>query len=181
MKTKELNPQALYWASFNRFELRLPGQCVIDCSHSGQCDDDVEAWIDRVRKQIASDDFPNKPTPELIREELREYGAWDDEELANDEQNFRRIVWLAAGSISDDDTPDCSDPINGDLPLEHVAEYDGAAQWCAERGLKGECGDALPPGMATDGALKYISADPEAFQRRVREFAYALSMRNVNL
>jgi len=62
------------------------------------------------------------------------------------------------------------------LPLEHVAEYDSAARWCAMRGIKGKIGDRLPDLMSPDGALKYISADPEAFQERIRQFAYAQAM-----
>ncbi len=66
--------------------------------------------------------------------------------------------------------------MNAQLPLEHCAEYDAAADWCAARGLTGALGDSLPANMATDGALRWINADPEAFQERVRQFAYARSM-----
>lgn len=62
------------------------------------------------------------------------------------------------------------------LPIELCAEYDAAAEWCAKRGLKGSIGDALPLNMDSDGALCCINADPEAFQERVRQFAYALAM-----
>lgn len=110
MKT-EIDPNALYWASFNRFEMRLPAQCVIDCSHSGKCDDDVDAWVDRIRQRIETDNFPNKPTPDKIRDELSEFGAWDDEELKDDAQNFKRIVWLAACNIAEGDALDCSEPV----------------------------------------------------------------------
>jgi hypothetical protein len=111
MTTLEIDPSKLYWASFNRFEIRLPGQCVIDCSHSGQCDEDVESWVERIKAQIESDSFLLKPLPNLIRAELKEYGAWSADELTNDEQNFRRLIWIAAGNISDDDAPDCSEPV----------------------------------------------------------------------
>lgn len=62
------------------------------------------------------------------------------------------------------------------LPLEHATEYDAAALWCAKRGYKGNYASPLPPNMASDGALRYIQADPEAFQQRVREMAYGLAM-----
>lgn len=62
------------------------------------------------------------------------------------------------------------------LPLEHCAEYDAAAEYLAQRGLAGDIGDPLPPNMASSGALKWIQADPEAFQERVRQCAYARSM-----
>lgn len=67
-------------------------------------------------------------------------------------------------------------PLGEPLPLEYCQEYDGAAKWCAERSLKGNIGDPLPDAMAIDGALAYIQADPESFQERVRQCAYALAM-----
>lgn len=112
MKTTDLNPAALYWASFNRFEMRLSGEAALACSHSGQCDDDVTHWAPIVAAQVEADNFPNRPTPDKIRAELAEYGAWDDHELADDEANFRRLVWLAAGNITESDAPDCSEPVS---------------------------------------------------------------------
>jgi hypothetical protein len=107
----ENNPEALYWASFNRFELRVPGQAVTDCSHSGPCDDDVAHWVPIVIAQVEADNFANKPTAKSIRAELKEYGAWDAEELADDEQNWRRLVWIACGNIAEDGDRDCSEPV----------------------------------------------------------------------
>jgi hypothetical protein len=112
MKTISIKPDSLYWASFNRFELRLPGQCVIDCSHSGQCDEDVAHWVSKVRALVESDNFPNRPTTEKIRAELQECGAWDDEELSDEDQNWHRLVWIAANNVAEDDAPDCSEPLN---------------------------------------------------------------------
>lgn len=112
MKTDTIDRDALYWASFNCFELRLSGAAVADCSHSGQCDSDVAHHAPLVAAQVEADNFPNKPTPAKVRAELEEYGAWDDDELADDDANWQRIVWLAAGSIAEDDCPDCSAPVS---------------------------------------------------------------------
>jgi hypothetical protein len=108
---KKLKPKALYWASFNRFEFRMSGQCVMDCSRGGDCEDDTRRWTPIVQQQVEKDNFPNKPTPDKIREELKEYGAWDETELADDEMNWIRLIWCAACNISDDDKPDCSKPV----------------------------------------------------------------------
>jgi hypothetical protein len=112
MKT-ELIPDALYWASFNRLELRLSGACVEACSHSGSCDADVEYWTPIVRAQAEKDALSHywKPTADKIRAELKDSGAWNDDELKDDEQNWRRIVWFAATNIAEEDEPDCSDPV----------------------------------------------------------------------
>lgn len=110
----EINPNALYWASFNRFELRLPGQCVIDCSHSGPCDSDVEYWAGanwEGSKRIARIERPATVTPEALAAELKDYGAWDADELADDDQNWHRLIWIAACNIAEEESPDCSEPV----------------------------------------------------------------------
>ena len=64
-------------------------------SHQGQCDADVLALSNhrKIRAQLERID------PKALRDELREYGAWDDQELADHEQNLQRILWIAAGDI----------------------------------------------------------------------------------
>jgi hypothetical protein len=110
MKT-QIKPHGLYWAAFNRFELRLPGKCVIDCSHQGQFDEDVAHWAPLIKKQVKKDNFINKPTAEKIKEELLDYGAWDDEELQDEDQNWHRLVWIASCNIAEEEKPDCSKPL----------------------------------------------------------------------
>ena len=88
----KIKPNALYWASFNLFEMRIPGQAVLDCAHSGDCEADVRRWAPLIRQQVEADNFPNKPDPDKIRKELEEYGAWDETELADDEMNWIRLV-----------------------------------------------------------------------------------------
>lgn len=97
-------PRARYWASFNGFELRLSGAAVMACHHQGACDSDVASYAPRVER-------PASCTPNALRLELREYGAWDDAELADDAANWQRIIWLAAGMIQDDEKPDSSRPV----------------------------------------------------------------------
>ncbi len=82
-------------ASFNRFQIELPPQAVADCSHSGACDSDVAFWLPKL-PQIAAID------PEKLRAELKEYGAWDAEELADHGANCARILWIAAGNIKEE-------------------------------------------------------------------------------
>ena len=93
---------ALYWASFNRFELRLPGEAVNDIAQSGDNSEAVAHWAPRVVNE-----WPDRATPDAIRAELKEYGAWDDAELADDAANWQRLLWCAAHGIADDETQDC--------------------------------------------------------------------------
>ncbi len=112
MKTTLIdNPTGLYWASFNSFELRLPGQAVMDIHQQGDNMPAVKRWAGKIRAQVKADNFTNKPTPAKIRAELAEYGAWDERELKDDAANWLRIVWCAAHNIAEDDAPDCTEPV----------------------------------------------------------------------
>jgi len=63
--------------------------------HPGQCDSDVSylSQLPTVARQLKKIDAA------LLRDELKEYGAWDSDELADHEQNLQRILWLACGDI----------------------------------------------------------------------------------
>lgn len=86
------------YALFQRFEINVFMRDAQAACHAGPCDDDVEALMNKsyIRRQLA------KIPPDVLAAELREYGAWDDDELADAEQNKRRIVWLAAGDICEE-------------------------------------------------------------------------------
>ncbi len=107
----KIKPAHLYWASFNRFECRVSGQAVLDIARPGSADAAVAAHLPLFLAQIEIDNFPNKPTADKIREELKEYGAWDSDELASDSDNLSRLLWIAAHNIADEEKPDCSKPV----------------------------------------------------------------------
>jgi hypothetical protein len=89
----------MYWTSgCGRIELTMTLAQAQSASHQGQCDEDVRALskVPVIRRQLAKID------PALLREELNGYGAWDEQELADHDQNLQRILWLAAGSIIDE-------------------------------------------------------------------------------
>lgn len=83
-------------ADFERFSISLPDDAVEQCNHSGSCDADVEYWAGQLTR-------PSHLTPEKLRAELKEYGAWDEGELADDAANWHRIIWIAAGRIQDEE------------------------------------------------------------------------------
>jgi hypothetical protein len=86
----------MYWTTGSgRIELQMTKNEAANCAHSGQCDNDVMALSKQRKIQKQLDKIP----PELLAEELKEYGAWDSEELADHEQNKQRILWLAANDI----------------------------------------------------------------------------------
>lgn len=85
------------YAQFERFEIKMTKEQARSASHQGQCDKEVAELLKNpaIRKQL------KKIPDENLAAELKEYGAWDKEELANREDNEARIIWLAAGNIID--------------------------------------------------------------------------------
>ena len=98
-----------YFATFNYFEIELPEDVVKGCYHSGTCDSDIENC--RLLPEVET--ALNRLDPEKLVKELREYGAWDDTELSNHDENLNRIVWIAAGDIQEQDAEWLEDhPLN---------------------------------------------------------------------
>lgn len=93
MKTDKL----WFTSSSGRIELQMTLEQARSASHQGACDDDVDALsrVPEIATQLAAID------PTILRAELREYGAWDGQELADHDQNLQRLLWLAAGDISE--------------------------------------------------------------------------------
>ena len=88
----------MWWTTGSgRIELQLTKAQARGASHSGQCDVDVRELSQHpsIERQLCRLD------PDLVRAELREYGAWEDRELQDHAQNLQRLLWLAAGDIAD--------------------------------------------------------------------------------
>ena len=81
--------------SSGRIELKLSRAQASSGSHQGACDDDI-ADLRRV-PSIASQ--LDKLDVEVLADELRAYGAWSNEELADHDQNLSRVLWIACGDI----------------------------------------------------------------------------------
>jgi len=74
-------------------EIEIPLGLAKTMAHQGDCQADVVAAIEHG----LADQLEGKENE--VRQELREYGAWDDEELEDDDENNMRILWLAANNI----------------------------------------------------------------------------------
>jgi len=87
-----------YPAFFERFTIWLTEEEAKTGAHPGRCDDDIDSMLqqDDIKVQLDTTDA------EDIRKELSEYGAWDKEELSNDEDNRRRILWIACGNVKEE-------------------------------------------------------------------------------
>ena len=84
-------------SSSGRIELKLTMAQAKAASHPGPCDAAVShlSQVPEVCRQLA------KLDPELLASELREWGAFDEDELADHAQNLQRILWLAAADIAE--------------------------------------------------------------------------------
>jgi beta-lactamase class D len=87
-----------FTSSSGRIEIEMTLEQARSASHQGQCDADVAflSTFPKIARQLAKIDA------ETLRKEHKEYGAWDADELADHDQNLRRILWLAAGDIVDE-------------------------------------------------------------------------------
>ena len=88
----------MWWTeSLGRIELQITRRQAESCSHPGRCDDDVAALrkVPAIKRQL------DKLDPKLVAKCLQEYGAWDDEELADHEQNLDRLLWCACCDIAE--------------------------------------------------------------------------------
>lgn len=88
-----------WWSeSLGRIELQIAREDAESASHPGPCDADVARLRDvpYIREQL--DRLP----PALVAECLREYGAWDAEELTDHDANLDRLLWIACGDISEE-------------------------------------------------------------------------------
>lgn len=89
----------MYWTTGSgKIELNITKAQAQSAAHQGRCDNDVKALseVPAIRRQLA------KLDPALVSAELREYGAWDDAERADHEQNLQRILWIAASDIREE-------------------------------------------------------------------------------
>lgn len=73
----------------------MPEDAVNDCHHIGECSHDVDRWQNKIDLSHITD--------EKLKNELEEYGAWDDNELKDRAENEKRIIWLGAGMIQEEE------------------------------------------------------------------------------
>ena len=86
------------WAYiYDGMELNITKKEAQQGYHSGQCDADINALknVPRIKRQL------NKLDPVKLAAALKEYGAWDDNELQDFETNKERILWLTCAEIID--------------------------------------------------------------------------------
>jgi hypothetical protein len=81
-----------------RIELQIPLRDALAIHKPGPANAAVLALSQRptMRDQLS------KIKPNVLRAELREYGAWDDAELKDHAQNQQRLLWIAACDVAEE-------------------------------------------------------------------------------
>lgn len=85
-------------AMFDGFDLVLTMEQARSASRPGDCTADVAALltVPAIRRQL------QKLLDVELRAELQRYGAWSEEELADRAANEARVIWIAAGQITEE-------------------------------------------------------------------------------
>lgn len=94
-----MDDNKIHWCtSSGRIELEIELEDAHFTNHSGDCEQEVKQIMrfPYIKEQLSKIDAA------LLWQELREWGAWSEQELGDHKQNLMRIVWLAAGAISDE-------------------------------------------------------------------------------
>jgi hypothetical protein len=89
-------PNWRHWFSGRSAISRLPQECIDDCSSSGRVDEAVKYWVNRLNFDAPS---------WLLREHLKQYGAWDKSELCNHQDNLERLIWVWSSDCKENADP----------------------------------------------------------------------------
>lgn len=92
---EDVDPAYWYISSCGHIELQITADDARNGSHQGACDDDIAALrqVPYIWEQL------DKIDANRLAEELRGYGAWDEEQLKDHDENLSRVLWLACGDI----------------------------------------------------------------------------------
>jgi hypothetical protein len=72
----------------------IPEEAVSACTVGGQdASDPVAYWVETLNFDGPAD---------AIRDYLREFGAWDDEQLSDWRENLHRLFWIFCGDLKED-------------------------------------------------------------------------------
>jgi hypothetical protein len=88
-----------YWwkTGSGRIELHIAMNDARTALRSRPCNDDIASLrnVPYLRRQLA------KISPSVLLGELREYGAWNNAELADHDANLTRLLWLACCDVAE--------------------------------------------------------------------------------
>ena len=88
-------PQLHWWTTGSGYvELAMSLDQIKKVAHAGDCYSDASSLVRFEMKSQLS-----KLNKNDVRKTLKEYGAWDADELADHKENLIRLVWIAANDL----------------------------------------------------------------------------------
>lgn len=82
----------------NSLEIKLTRECIRNIAQSGDNEAACRHWVHCLRPRLDGIE------PDTLRAVLRTYGAWDAEELRDNEMNRVRVLWIAAWQCFEEQT-----------------------------------------------------------------------------
>lgn len=70
-------------------EVKITNECLESFPSYGARDDAVEEWVEKLRPYL------DKIPADLVKRCLKATGGWEEDELADHEENLSRWLWLA--------------------------------------------------------------------------------------
>ena len=85
----------IYATGSGKIEIEITKKQALKGYHSGQCEQDIAELrqVPTIKRQLAKIDGV------VLIEELKHWGAWNDDELKNHDENLDRFLWLACADI----------------------------------------------------------------------------------
>ena len=86
----------MYWCdSYGLVELNITKKQAHIGYHQGQCDNDIKdlRGVPSIKRQL------DKLKPDIVSLVLKDYGAWDGNDLSDHDDNLDRLLWIACGDI----------------------------------------------------------------------------------
>ena len=93
-----------------RGEYRIPSGCIPDICHPPSDYPVVDSWRSELSVAAWAHHFDDsQASPAVIRAELKECGAWSDDELRDDDENRHRFLWVLAWAAYEQGLPEGED------------------------------------------------------------------------
>jgi hypothetical protein len=88
------------WTGCNgRIVLRMTRQQAEKAYLNGQTEAEIDADLKALSEDGAIRPQLDAISPDVLRDELRQWGMWSEAELADVEQNYQHLLWVAAIAI----------------------------------------------------------------------------------
>jgi len=111
--------ETLYLVSFGGTRILPPFRLTEDQIDSIPSQGQADGATARLASCIA-DPFDTLELQQDLRDELKEYGAWNDEELSEHSDNLKRALWLACLDAQEGNGNVCfARPLFRELPKNH--------------------------------------------------------------